>query len=85
MSIYRTIDVEAELTHRFLDVDADLSSTLLGFDTTLTTEVYHNIVSDYNPLTNKPQINSVTLIGNKSLPEIGIDVITNTELEEILR
>lgn len=29
--------------------------------------------SDYTDLTNKPQINSVTLSGNKSLADLGID------------
>lgn len=42
-------------------------------------------IADYERLYNKPQINSVELIGNKSLPEIGIDVISNMELEELLQ
>ena len=42
-------------------------------------------VTDYERLYNKPQINSVELIGNKSLPEIGVDVISNMELEELLQ
>lgn len=74
MSVYHTIDVEAELTPRLLEVEADVI-----------TEINHNTVSDYNLLTNKPQINSVTLVGNKSLPEIGVDVISNMELEEMLQ
>ena len=38
---------------------------------------------DYELLDNKPQIESVELIGNKSLEEIGIDRLTNSEIEEI--
>lgn len=32
--------------------------------------------SDYNNLTNKPQINGVTLVGDKSLSDLGIDIDT---------
>ena len=46
---------------------------------------------DYNNLENKPQINNITLIDNRSLDELGIQPegeyadtrITNTELEAI--
>jgi hypothetical protein len=37
-------------------------------------------VSDYNDLTNKPQINNVTLSGNKSLQDLGIILPTVTRL-----
>ena len=48
--------------------------------------------NDYNRLINKPQINSVELIGNKSLDELDIQVkgdypdeaLTNNEIEELL-
>lgn len=42
---------------------------------------------DYRPLENKPQINGVTLEGNKSTRELRIEItdpLTNTEIEEIL-
>lgn len=35
---------------------------------------------DYSDLTNKPQINNVTLTGNKSLADLGIDLPTVTRL-----
>ena len=34
--------------------------------------------TDYTELTNKPQINGVTLTGNKSLDDLGIDIPTST-------
>ena len=34
--------------------------------------------TDYTELTNKPQINGVTLTGNKSLDDLGIDIPTAT-------
>lgn len=48
--------------------------------------------NDYNRLVNKPQINSVELIGNKSLDELDIQVkgdypdmpLSNNEIEELL-
>lgn len=39
--------------------------------------------SDYNLLSNKPQINSVELKGNKSLPDIGIETASSDEITSI--
>ncbi|HHS8072741.1 TPA: hypothetical protein ACTR4B_002123 [Streptococcus pyogenes] len=41
--------------------------------------------SDYNRLVNQPKINEVKLIGNRSLEELGLNSITNIELEELLK
>lgn len=41
--------------------------------------------SDYNSLINQPKINEVKLIGNRSLKELGLNSITNIELEELLK
>lgn len=41
--------------------------------------------TDYNDLTNKPQINEVTLSGNKSFDDLGLRAITNLELDELVR
>ena len=38
----------------------------------------------YNALTNKPQINNVTLSGNKSLADLGLVEITNGEIDTII-
>ena len=37
--------------------------------------------TNYNDLTNKPRIESVELIGNKTLDEIGIGTITENEID----
>lgn len=42
-------------------------------------------VSDYNSLINQPKINEVKLIGNRSLEELGLNTISNIELEELLK
>ena len=41
--------------------------------------------SDYNSLVNQPKINEVKLLGNRSLEELGLNSITNIELEELLK
>jgi hypothetical protein len=40
---------------------------------------------DYNDLSNKPQINGSELIGNKTSAEIGLEFLTNNELETLLK
>ncbi len=42
-------------------------------------------VSDYNSLINQPKINEVKLIGNRILEELGLNTISNIELEELLK
>lgn len=39
---------------------------------------------DYSELNNKPSINGVTLEGNKTLEELGINSITNSEIDNII-
>lgn len=39
---------------------------------------------DYNKLLNKPQIESVELVGDKTFKELGLDVIDTIELLDIL-
>lgn len=40
--------------------------------------------NDYEELQNLPQIEGITLIGNKSFAQLNMARITNTELEELL-
>lgn len=40
--------------------------------------------SDYNDLDNKPSINGVKLVGNKTNEEIKIGSMTNKDIDEIL-
>lgn len=41
-------------------------------------------VNDYNRLRNKPSIEGVELIGDKSFAELNLQRLTNTELENML-
>ena len=87
MSIYRTIDVDSSITP-IINLDAMLTS---DFDATadITTEINRGSGSggtrDYNALIHKPQINSVELIGNKELTDIGIGTLSNSDLENLLQ
>lgn len=41
-------------------------------------------VADYETLSNKPSINGVTLIGNNTFEQLGLQAITNEEISEIV-
>lgn len=41
-------------------------------------------ISDYEQLDNLPQINDITLIGNKSFEDLGAYALTNVEIENII-
>lgn len=41
--------------------------------------------SDYNVLSNRPKIETVTLEGDKSFEDLGLSSLTNTELEAMLK
>ena len=41
-------------------------------------------VNDYNDLRNKPSIEGVELVGDKSFEELNLQRLTNTELENML-
>ena len=38
-------------------------------------------ITDYAQLTNKPQIESVTLEGNKTFPDLNLDIISNEDID----
>lgn len=40
---------------------------------------------DYTKMDNKPQIESVELVGNNSFADLGLEKITNTDLFNILK
>lgn len=68
----------------FNTVDAHLKATL-GFINEVEKEVPVPIEGDYEVLNNKPKINTVTLIGDKSFEELGLERITNAELNEMFK
>lgn len=65
------------------NIDGDINS-LSNLNGSIT---YGNGLSgtkDYNKLINKPQIESVELIGDKSFAELGLNAIDTIEILEIL-
>lgn len=38
---------------------------------------------DYNPLQNKPKVNGVVLIGDKSFEDLGVETMSNLEIQAI--
>jgi len=40
--------------------------------------------TDYAILTNKPQINDIALVGNKSFEDLGAETLTNIEIDNII-
>ena len=41
--------------------------------------------NDYKKIKNKPYINGVELVKNKSFSDLGMDIISNQELEDMLK
>ena len=58
-----------------LSTNSSLKGTLTGGQTANT---------NYNELTNKPQINSVTLEKNKSFNDLGANALTNMQIENLI-
>lgn len=68
-----------------IEIDGNGSSYLSNDGTYKSLQEIAGGVSDYEQLNNKPQINSIELVSNKSLDSLGIqekmDTITNSELD----
>lgn len=60
-----------------LNADTGMSGTL-----NMVERVYEN---DYEKLKNKPSINGVELVKNKSFDELGVSPMTNSEILEIIK
>lgn len=79
------MDVNGNLTGA-LSIDNRLSGRIVENTITgrLTVPSSVNGVSDYERLNNKPSIEDVTLIGNKTFEDLGLESIDNTELMDLL-
>lgn len=84
MSIYRTLTVNAQLSDGQIGVSANVGGNI-NTSAQMINKVDVNTVSNYNLLANKPLINSVMLQGDKSFKDLGLEGISNLELEEILK
>jgi len=64
-----------------------LLSIIIDQEVSIRTDVNVHVtpVTDYDALTNKPQINGVVLSGNQTFENLGEETISNTEISEIVR
>lgn len=83
MDRYRIVEVDADLIGGQIEVDESTSGNI---ETTadIGTQIRVNNVSDYNLLGNKPLINGVTLQNDKTFEDLGLQGISNIELENLL-
>ena len=70
------VEVEARASLQNLSIEGEIDGNKLKYGPT---KLY-----DYEKLTNKPQIEGVTLIGNKQLSDLGLKEISNQNIEDIL-
>lgn len=47
-------------------------------------EIYKDFARDYNDLKNKPRVEGVELVGDKTLEELGMRNITPQEIDKII-
>ncbi len=74
--------MEHELKQQDLEIDVAFESKALEFGIEMGAAPV--MQKNYEKLRNLPSINDVTLIGNKDFEELGLDGITNSELEKML-
>ena len=84
MSIYRTVTVNAQLSNNQVNATANVSGNI-NATAQIVNRMNVNNVSDYDLLNNKPLINSVTLQGDKSFSDLGMDRITNSAIEALIQ
>ena len=72
----QNLNIEVKALLQKLDIEGEIDGNKLKYGPT---KLY-----DYEKLTNKPQIEGVTLIGNKQLSDLGLKEISNQNIEDIL-
>lgn len=83
--IYKTVTVGAQLSNNQVNASANVGGNTINANAQMINRMDVNNVSNYDLLNNKPLINSVTLQGDKSFEDLGLEGISNIELENILR
>ena len=85
MSTYRTVTVDARFSGQAVPAGAELTDQLIESVGTPTQRLSFNTENNYNLLTNQPQIEDVTLVGNKTFEDLGLSAATLLEVEAILQ
>lgn len=84
MSVYRTVTLTPTLSSNKLSVTPEISGNNIRASASMVNKVQVNNTSDYQLLNNKPQIESVELIGNKTFNDLGLTNISNMRIEQII-
>ena len=76
-----TIDIDIEInTDSSIDTDIQTSDGEIDTDIDIST----GGTNDYNDLINKPSIEGVELVGDKTLEELGVEALTPQEIDAII-
>ena len=75
------IDIDIEIDNES-SIDTDIQTSDGEIDTDI--ELSANGTNDYNDLANKPSIEGVELIGDKTLEELGVEALTPQEIDAII-
>lgn len=75
------IDIDIEIDNES-SIDTDIQTSDGEIDTDI--ELSINGTNDYNDLVNKPSINGVELVGDKTTEELDILPLTNAEIDEFM-
>lgn len=85
------IIIEKELVEKDIEIEQEGKEKQIGIEREISeskieVEPETSIISlDYNYLKNKPQINDVELIHNKSFENLGMSSMTNSDIENLLK
>ena len=85
MSTYRTITVNAGFSGSTVGANSELTDNIIETASEQETRIGFNTESNYNFLMNQPQIEDVTLVGNKTFEELGLSATTLLEVEAIIQ
>lgn len=84
----RVIGFDCTMSVQDLSFDLGFDSGNNGFNADFKNMQVISGTNDYNPLINKPSINEVVLVGNKTGDQLDLqgkmDVISNTDIEDLL-
>ena len=76
-----TIDIDIEI-NTDSNIDTDIQTSDGEIDTDI--EISTGGTNDYNDLINKPSIEGVELVGDKTLEELGVEALTPQEIDAII-
>ena len=75
------IDIDIEIDNES-SIDTDIQTSDGEIDTDIVMSM--GGTNDYNDLINKPSIEGVELVGDKTLEELGVEALTPQEIDAII-